>query len=66
MPMAKINEKVFDAFRVTDEERERARKMERDYETKYSIDPTQLKGMEKMIGIRAADIKYMMDKDKTV
>jgi hypothetical protein len=22
--------------------------------------------MEKMIGIRAADIKYMMDKDKTV
>jgi hypothetical protein len=66
MSMAKINEKTFEAFHVTKEERERARRLGRDIETKYPVDKTQLVGMEKMIGIRAVDIKYMMGKDKTV
>ena len=66
MPMAKIPEKTFEAFRVTKKEIERARSLELDLETKYSVDPTQLHGMEKMIGIRAADIKNMMRQYKNV
>ena len=66
MPMAKINEKTFEAFRVTKEERERARRLELDLETKYFVDPSQLHGMEKMIGIRAADVKNMMRKYRNV
>ena len=66
MPLAKIDEKVYDAFRVTNKERERSRRLEHDLQTKYPIDQARLKGMEKMIGIRAVDIKNMMNKDKTV
>jgi hypothetical protein len=66
MRTAKIDEKVYDAFKVTSEERVRSRGLEHDVRSKYPVDPTQLKGMEKMIGIRAADIKSMMDKDKTI
>ena len=60
--MAKISEKTFDAFHVSSQDRARARELEREMETKYEVDPTQLKGMEKMVGIRAADIKRMMGK----
>ena len=62
MAMAKINEKTFDAFHVSKEERARARKMELDLETKHTVDPTQLEGMEKMIGMKASDIRKMIEK----
>jgi hypothetical protein len=66
MRTAKIDDKVYDAFKVTTEERVRSRRLEHDLRAKYPVDPTQLKGMEKMIGIRADDIKKMMNKDKTI
>ncbi|XP_028406000.1 uncharacterized protein LOC114528537 isoform X2 [Dendronephthya gigantea] len=62
MAMAKINVKTFEAFHVSKEERARARRMELDMETKHPVDTTQLEGMEKMIGVKASDIKKMMEK----
>lgn len=58
--LAKIDEKAFQTFRVTTEERARARRLELDLQTKYVVDSKQLKGMEKMVGMKAEDIKHMM------
>lgn len=53
---------MFEAFWVTKKERQRAREMQRELATKVQVDARQLKGMEKMIGLKATDIQKIINK----
>ena len=59
MPTAKVNETMFEAFNVSKVESQKAEEMQKDLETKVKVDSSELKGMEKMIGLKATDIKKM-------
>lgn len=62
MPTRHLREPMFEAFWVTKKERQRAREMQRELATKVQVDARQLKGMEKMIGLKATDIQKIINK----
>lgn len=59
MATAKLNEMMFEAFNVKEEERERARKMQKKLRAKILVALSNLKGMEKKMGFKARNINKM-------
>ena len=47
---------------VSEEEEQRAMEMQTELEAKVIVDPSELSGMEKMIGIKEKDVMNLMGK----
>lgn len=62
LAIANINPKAFDTFKVTEQERARAKNLELCYSTNYPVNVSELHGMERKMGIRAVDIESMVRK----
>lgn len=52
-------------FGVGEEEGQRATEMQKELTTEVKVDPSQLTGMEKMMGVKVKDITELMQKTNT-
>ena len=48
-------------FGVSEKEEPKAMQMQKELEAKVNVDPLQLTGMEKMMGVKAKDIMKLME-----
>jgi hypothetical protein len=62
MESAKLNATMFG---VSEEEGQRATEMQKELTTEVKVDPSQLTGMEKMMGVKVKDITELMQKTNT-
>ena len=62
MESAKLNATMFG---VGEEEGQRATEMQKELTTEVKVDPSQLTGMEKMMGVKEKDITELMQKTNT-